>query len=166
MRQESTSTTRKLYSRVKARATNWIDYWYVWPESVKQVIQQLETISPGILRRHPQYITQTLQHWQAKPEPQNPTNLETVKTAIVTERFAEDMELELSELFPKQSDLRFKSVQLLLHLQESGPKRQTQLTQDLGLEPYDLSRRKKLELHHNVTRRSEGADKIVSLTKG
>jgi hypothetical protein len=122
-------------------------------------------MSRGIFRRYLQYVTLTLQYWQAKPEPQNPINPETVKTAITTERLAEDMELELSELLPKQSELRLKSVQLLLHLQESGPKRQTQLTKDLGLEPYKLSRLlEKLELHKYVKRKRDGIDKIVTLT--
>ena len=126
----------------------------------------LARMSRGIFRRYLQYITQTLQYWQAKPEPQNPINPETVKTAITTERLAEDMELELSELFPKQSELRLKAVQLLLHLQESEPKRQTQLTQDLDLEPYKLSRLlEKLEQHKYVKRKRDGIDKIVNLTE-
>jgi DNA-binding MarR family transcriptional regulator len=123
-------------------------------------------MSRGIFRRYLQYITQTLQHWQDKPAPHNPITPETVKTTITTERLAEDMELELSELFPKQSELRLKAVQLLLHLQESGLKKQTQLTKDLDLEPYKLSRLlEKLELNKYVKRKRDGIDKIVNLTE-
>ena len=126
----------------------------------------LARMSRGIFRRYLQYISLTLQQWQAKPAPHNPITPETVKTTITTERLAEDMELELSELFPKQSELRLKAVQLLLHLQESGPKKQTQLTKDLNLEPYKLSRiLEKLELHKYVKRKRDGIDKIVSLTE-
>jgi DNA-binding MarR family transcriptional regulator len=85
---------------------------------------------------------------------------------VTTERLAEDMELELVELFPKQSDLRLQAVRLLMHLEESGPKRQTELAEELGMEPYALSRLlAKLELHRHISRHREGTDKIVSLRK-
>jgi len=126
----------------------------------------LARMSRGIFRRYLQYITLTLQHWEARKEPYNSIDPEMVKTTITTEHLAEDMELELSELFPKQSELRLKAVQILLHLQESGPKRQTQLTKDLDLEPYKLSRLlEKLELHKYVKRKRDGIDKIVNLTE-
>ena len=47
-----------------------------------------------------------------------------VKQTITIDRLAEDMELELAELFPKQSDLRLQAVKLLMFLGESGPKKQ------------------------------------------
>ena len=60
------------------------------------------------------------------------------------------------ELFPKQSDL---------HLEESGPKKQSELVEELGLEAYAMSRLlAKLELHSYIIRRREGTDKIVSLS--
>ena len=49
----------------------------------------------------------------------------TVKEAVTTEWLVEDMEAELVELFPKQSDLRLQAVRLLMHLEESGPKKQS-----------------------------------------
>ena len=89
---------------------------------------------------------------------------ETVKEAVTVERLAEDMELELVELFPKQSDLRLQAVRLLMHLEESGPKKQTELAEELGLEEYAMSRLlAKLELHRYIVRRREGTDKIVGL---
>jgi DNA-binding MarR family transcriptional regulator len=88
----------------------------------------------------------------------------TVKEAVTVERLAEDMKLELAELFPKQSDLRLQAVRLLTHLEESGPKKQGELAEELGLEEYAMSRLlAKLELHRYITRRREGIDKIVSL---
>jgi DNA-binding MarR family transcriptional regulator len=76
------------------------------------------------------------------------------------------MELELVELFPKQSDLRLQAVRLLMHLEESGLKRQTELTEELGMEAYAMSRLlAKLELHRNVVRRRDGTDILVSLLK-
>ena len=62
------------------------------------------------------------------------------------------------------SDLRFQAVRLLMHLEESGPTKQSKLTEELGIEPYSMSRLlTKLELHHYVTRGRAGIDKIVSL---
>jgi DNA-binding MarR family transcriptional regulator len=91
---------------------------------------------------------------------------ETVKAAVTVERLAEDMELELAELFPKQSELRLQAVRLLMHLEESGPRRQTELADELGVKGYAMSRLlAKLELHRYITRQREGTDKIVSLRK-
>jgi len=74
------------------------------------------------------------------------------------------MELELEELFPKKSDLRLQAVRLLMHLEESGAKRQTELAEELGMEDYAMSRLlARLELHRYIARRREGTDKIVIL---
>jgi len=87
-----------------------------------------------------------------------------VKEAVSVECLAEDLELELAELFPKQSDLRLQAVRLLMHLEESGPNKQTELAEELGMEGYAMSRLlAKLELHRHIIRRREGTDKIVSL---
>jgi DNA-binding MarR family transcriptional regulator len=74
------------------------------------------------------------------------------------------MELELAELFPKQSDLRIQAIRLLMHLEQSDPRKQTELIEELGMEDYVMSRLlAKLELHRYVARRREGTDKIVTL---
>jgi len=89
-----------------------------------------------------------------------------VKEAVTVERLAEDMELELAELFPKQSELRLQAVRLLMHFEESGPRKQTELAEELGIEDYAMSRLlAKLELHRYVARRREGTDKVVSVLK-
>jgi len=76
------------------------------------------------------------------------------------------MELELAELFPKHSDLRLQAVRLLMRIQESGPTKQSELGEELGIERYAMSRLlTKLELHRYVTRDRAGTDKIVDLTK-
>jgi DNA-binding MarR family transcriptional regulator len=88
------------------------------------------------------------------------------RKAITTERLTDDMELELLGLFPKHSDLRLEGVQLLMHLEESGPQKQSELAKSLGIEPYSLSRLlTKLEHSRYVTRTREATDKIVSLRK-
>ena len=92
--------------------------------------------------------------------------VELVTEAVSVERLAEDMELELSGLFPKHSDLRIKAVRLLMHLKYSGPTKQSRLAQELGLEEYALSRLlTKLELHRYLVRTREGTDKVVALPK-
>jgi hypothetical protein len=50
------------------------------------------------------------------------------------------VELELVELFPKQSELRLQAVRLLMHFEESGPRKQTELAEELGIEDYAMSR--------------------------
>jgi hypothetical protein len=123
----------------------------------------LARMSRGIFRRFLRYITLTLNSWERLPETRQPIDPALVKLTITIDRLAEDMEIELAELFPKQSDLRLDAVRLLLHLEEVGPRKQTALGEDLGIEAYALSRLlAKLELHHNVTRQREGSDKIVT----
>jgi DNA-binding MarR family transcriptional regulator len=53
-----------------------------------------------------------------------------------------------------------------MHLKESGPRSQTELADELGVDAYAVSRLlAKLELHRYVVRRREGTDKLVSLLK-
>jgi len=124
----------------------------------------LARMSRGIFRRFLRYITLTLQCSELHGK--KIIDAETVREAVTVERLAEDMELELVELFPKQSDLRLQAVRLLMHLEESGPKKQGELAEEFGLEEYAMSRLlAKLELHRYIARRREGTDKIVSLLK-
>jgi len=124
----------------------------------------LARMSRGIFRRFLRYITVTLHHWETGRE--GPIDATVVKEAVTVERLVEDMERKLAELFPKQSDLRLKAVRLLMHLEESGPKKQTELAEELGMEGYAMSRLlAKLELHRYIIRRREGTDKIVALRK-
>jgi DNA-binding MarR family transcriptional regulator len=119
-------------------------------------------MSRGIFRRFLRYITLTLQYSESRSK--KIIDTQTVKEAVTVERLAEDMEVELAELFPKQSDLRLQAVRLLMRLEESGPNKQTELAEELGMEGYAMSRLlAKLELHRYIARRREGTDKIVSL---
>ena len=125
----------------------------------------LARMSRGIFRRFLRYISLTLDLWSTGSQPPRSIDTATVKKAVTAGRLAEDMELELVELFPKHGDLRLQAVRLLMHLEESGPTRQSQLGELLGIEPYTVSRLlAKLELHRYVVRQREGADKTVRLT--
>ena len=124
----------------------------------------LARMSRGIFRRFLRYITLTLNLWEGYPRPRGVIESATVREAVTVERLAEDMEAELVELFPKQSDLRLQAVRLLTYLEEVGPKKQSELGEELGVEGYVMSRLLvKLELHRYITRRREGTDKVMSL---
>jgi len=146
----------------ESRKLDWGLHWYVWPDAVREVVQRLETMSGGIIGRFLRHIALTLRHWERNETERIDTTI--VKQAVTVERLAEDMGLELAELFPKHSDLRLQVLRLLMHLEEFGPRRQTDLVEALGIEDYAMSRLLgKLELHRYILRRREGTDKIVSL---
>jgi len=53
-----------------------------------------------------------------------------------------------------------------MHLEESGPQKQSELADQLDMETYTMSRLLgKLELYGHVTRRRDGTDKVVSLRR-
>jgi len=53
-----------------------------------------------------------------------------------------------------------------MRLEESGPRKQTELVEELGMEDYAMSRLlRKLELHRYLVRRREETDKLVSLQR-
>jgi DNA-binding MarR family transcriptional regulator len=125
----------------------------------------LARMSHGIFRRFLRYIMLTLDLWEEKGRiGGDRIEAETVREAVTIQQLAEDMELELADLFPKNSDLRWLAVRLLLLLQERGERKQSELADPLEVEGYALSRLlTKLEASHYVTRRRAGNDKIVSL---
>jgi len=90
-------------------------------------------MSWGIFRRFLRYITLTLDMHETQAEPRKLIDSETVRKTISTERLAEDTDLELAELFPKHSDLRLQAVRLLMHLQEYGPTKQSELGEELDM---------------------------------
>jgi hypothetical protein len=130
----------------------------------EDAILTVARMSRGIFRRFLRYISLTLDLWSTQDEPHGPIETATVKDAVPIDRLAEDMELELMELFPKHSDLRLQAVRLLMLLEDSAAVKQSELAEELGIEEYALSRLlAKLELHRYVVRERAGTDKIVSL---
>jgi len=130
----------------------------------EEALSAVARMSRGIFRRFLRYVLLVIESWEMRPKPGGPIDLQIVRKAVTVERLAEDMELELMEIFPKQSQLRFQAVRLLLLLEESGPRRQKELAEELGVEEYALSRiLGKLESHRYIVRRREGKDKVVSL---
>jgi hypothetical protein len=133
----------------------------------ENAILTLAGMSRGIFRRFLRYITLTLNIWEDQHGADaDHIEVADVKAAISTESLAEDMELELAELFPKRSNLRLQAVRLLMLLDESGSRKQGELAEELGMEPYEMTRLlARLELHKYVARTREGIDRLVSLRK-
>ena len=133
---------------------------------VEEALLTLARMSRGVFRRFLRYIMLTLDLWQTRHEPRELIDPATVKEAVTIERLAEDMELELAEVFPRQSDAPRQAVRVLMELEEHGPLKQGDLGERLGIEDYSLSRLlAKLELHRHVTRERSGTDKIVDLAR-
>jgi len=61
----------------------------------------LARICRGIFRRFLRYIQLVIELWETRHRATGSIDLALVKEAITTDRLAEDMELELSKLFPR-----------------------------------------------------------------
>jgi len=130
----------------------------------EDVLLTIARMSRGIFRRFLRYITLALDMWEAQGQPQTTIDTTVVTKAITAERVAEDLEPEMQELFPKENELRLQAVQILMHLDRSGPMDQSRLGEELEMKPYTVSRiLAKLELHHYIKRKRSGNDKIVIL---
>jgi hypothetical protein len=136
-----------------------------WPFT-QEALMTLARMSRGIFRRFQRYIMLTVRAWQTGSSGQGRIDVATVKEAVTLDRLAEDMELELSEVYPKHADLRLQAVRALIRLEESGPITQELLAEQLGVERYAISTLlSKLELHKYVTRERVGSEKVVRLTR-
>jgi len=132
----------------------------------EDALMTLARMSRGIFRRFQRYIMLTIRAWQTRPSGEGGIDVATVKEAVTLDRLAEDMEQELSEVYPKHADLRLQAVRALIRLEESGPITQDQLAEQLGVERYAMSRLlSKLELHRYVTRERGGSEKVVRLAR-
>jgi len=132
----------------------------------EEALLTLARMSRGVFRRFLRYINLALEVWSTHPDPCHSIDRAVVKEAVTLERLAEDMELELAEVFPRQSDAPRQAVQLLMELEEHGSLKQSELVRRLGIEDYSMSRLlAKLEQHRYVQRERSGTDKIVSLVR-
>ena len=130
----------------------------------EDALLELGRMSRGIFRRFLRYLALTLRYWERNGKGRIDAGI--VKQAVAVARLAEDMELELAELFPKRSDLRLLALRLLMLLEESGERKQSELAELLEVQPYMVSRLlTRLEETRYVIRRREGNDKIVSLRR-
>ena len=131
----------------------------------EEALMTLARMSRGIFRRFQRYIILAIKAWQTAPAAEE-IDAEAVKQAVPLDRLAEDMELELAELFPRHSDLRLQAVRALIQLEESGPTAQDQLAEQLGMERYSMSRLlSRLELAGYISRKRAGPEKTVKLRR-
>jgi len=131
----------------------------------EEALMTLARMSRGIFRRFQRYIILAIKAWQTAPAAEE-IDAEAVKQAVPLDRLAEDMELELAELFPRHSDLRLQAVRALIQLEESGPTTQDQLAEQLGMERYSMSRLlSRLELAGYISRKRAGPEKTVKLRR-
>lgn len=132
----------------------------------EEALLTLARMGRGVFRRFLRYINLALEVWLTHPDPCHSIDRAVVEEAVTLERLAEDMEFELAEVFPRQSDAPRQAVQLLMELEEHGSLKQSELVKRLGIEDYSMSRLlAKLEQHRYVQRDRSGTDKVVSLVR-
>ena len=131
----------------------------------REALLVLAGMSRGVFRRFLRYISLALDAWELQGRRPERVDVGLVRGAVGVERISEDMELELSEPFPRDREFRVLAVRVLLWLGEVGTARQQELLSRFGVEESRLSRLlERLELHRYISRERHGADKIVSLT--
>jgi len=123
----------------------------------------LARMSRGVFRRFLRYVTLALDH-QERSGSSLPITIDQIREAISPQILAEDMDQQLTEIFPRQPDLRTQAVKLLLYLEEHGRTNQTKITEELNIPNYTVSRLLgKLEDHHYIRREKEGVENTVLL---
>jgi hypothetical protein len=128
----------------------------------EESLLKLARMNRGVFRRFLRYILLSLDLWEGKADRGEVVDVGLVVEAVPVERLAEDM--ELCALFPKQSDLRWLAVRLIMLLEECGERKQSEVVDLLGVKDYTLTRLLgKLEEARYITRRREGSDKVVTL---
>jgi len=130
----------------------------------EEALLKLASMSRGIFRRFLRYILLALDLVETCPTVPDEITTDLVAQAVPLQRIVEDMEVELSRLFPKNSGLTSVAVRLIILLDERGEMRQAELAGLLDVEDYALSRLlAKLEDAYYITRRRKGNDKMVAL---
>ena len=122
----------------------------------------LAGMSRGVFRRFLRYITLALDHQEHTRTPL-PITTDQVREAIPPHLLAEDMDQQLTEIFPRQPDMRTEAVKLLVHLEEHGPTSQTKIKELLHLPDYTVSRLlSKLEDYRYIRLEKKGIENIIS----
>jgi len=128
-------------------------------------LRSVASRSRGNYRRFKRYVALAIESYPQNAT-LNPISDEHVRRVISTDRVAEDLDVELERLFPKNPDSRQQAVRIMLHLSDSGPIAQGKLGKALGIAEHTLSRLlSDLELHRYITRQACGLRKIVSLVE-
>lgn len=125
----------------------------------KEALTEIAYLSRGIFRNFKRYISNCLSELFNKQL--SIITKENVKTIITTQRIVQDMELQLSELFPHSKKNREYAVTLLRFLREHGETQQTVLTKQFFTDKMSCSRLlNALALHGYVEFIEEGRERI------
>lgn len=129
-----------------------------------EALVMIAKMSRGIFRRFLRYITLTLNHQERAATPL-PITVDQVREAVPPQLLAQDLDQQLTEIFPKQPDLRIQAVKLLLYLEEHGPTSQAKIAELLDFAEYAISRLlNKLEDNRYVKREKKGKENTITLT--
>jgi hypothetical protein len=119
----------------------------------------------GIFRRYLQYIKLCLDK-HMEPESADLIDEDLVQKAITRERVSQDMDGELSQLFPRNPEARSMAIMILNLLEEDGDWNQKSLAEQLEIPEYKLSRlSRRLELGRYISRERTGLNKIITLAE-
>lgn len=128
-----------------------------------EALLRIAKLSRGIFRRFLQYIKLTID-WQTQSgDAAELISVDTVEKAVTKKQLEQDMDQELSELFPKNMEARTTAIDILDLLQKE-PLNQKTMAEQLEIPEYKLSRiLQKLETGQWIEREKTGLDKIVKL---
>jgi hypothetical protein len=133
----------------------------------EEALQELAVLSRGIFRRFKRYIRICLENSYTISAPMT-ISCKEVDKWISLDQIVKDMELELMSIFPREKELRYKTVLLLQFLREKGPTPQNIIAQEVfdGNETQTSRVLDRLESQiewRYITRERVGRDKIVTL---
>lgn len=125
----------------------------------KEALTEIAYLSRGIFRKFKKYIADCLMVLFAKKL--SIITIENVRNIITNEKLVQDMELQLSELFPHSKKNREYAVTVLRFLREHGETQQTVLTKQFFADKMSCSRLlNALALHGYVEFIEEGRERI------
>ncbi len=126
----------------------------------KEALLEIARVSRGIFRKFKEYISVCLNDYFMNKDSGKIT-IADVKRVITSEKIVRDMELALSEIFPRSKENRVTSIHILAFLREQGPTEQKVLNDKFFLgNPMGCSRiLKKLEMFGYVEHEQKGRER-------
>jgi len=127
---------------------------------------KVATLSRGVFRRFLQYVKLCLDKWTETKDHPELLDETIVQEAITKERIAQDMDTELSQIFPKNPDAKLTATEILNLLGEKKSVNQKTIAELIEIPDYKLSRIiNKLDSAGLVQTKKIGLDKIVELSE-
>jgi hypothetical protein len=135
----------------------------------EEALLEIAYCSRGIFRRFKQYVSACIEEevkgYGAALFPlsiEKQITLEDVKKTITVEKISQDMELELSEIYPRSAENRVFSVKVIRFLRENGLTSQKVLTKELFNNDKLICSRilNALCMHEKIEFHDDGREKI------